>query len=579
MVWLYSRAGVSVMLSGKMLQAAAGNSGVDTSWTLENVTYNGEGQTFVFLSSPTGSQVFKEIFFKPDGTKLYVVDVNPSVRNIHEYNLSAAWLVTSATYHQTFALTPVTISSLNIWGMFFSPDGLNLYVLNYQTGVYWLSLSTAWDISTISYSGYTAITDDTAPRALAFKPDGTKMYICGDAANVVMEYALSTAWDITTASYTTSYSTSSAPSSSFYQLCFKSDGTQMYIGSSRIWVHDLTTPWDISTASYNSVNYSLNDRVISDGATFAFKPDGTTVYVHYQTDSSTDITNNVTYITQRGILPYSLSTPWDISTISFQQPSTEFLASGFSTLRGLTLSPDGSYLYALSGGNGGIKQFSLSTPYVLASAVEVNTTSSPFYSYDTNPVGVMVHPSGTSIYVIGDAGDTVDQFTLSTAWDITTAAFYASLDVSLYLPSPGHGTFGNNGTRLYIPSEGISIQVITYNLSTPYDLSTASIGAVTNVSGVHSLSRYQSISFSPDGKTCFIGSVLDSLAPVVYSFYLSTAWNLTTAVYNGIFIVSGYISSSTVETMWVNEEGTKLYIGDDTASKANIFSFDLVEVV
>jgi hypothetical protein len=91
------------------------------------------------------------------------------------------------------------------------------------------AVGAAWDISTASYlQNFSVAAQETVPRDLFFKPDGTKMYIVGSSGDDVNEYDLSTAWDISTASYLQNFSVAAQetiPSGLF----FKPDGTKMYI--------------------------------------------------------------------------------------------------------------------------------------------------------------------------------------------------------------------------------------------------------------------------------------------------------------------------------------------------------------
>ena len=66
------------------------------------------------------------------------------------------------------------------------------------------------------------------PYDIAFKADGTKMYVTGASGDDVNEYNLATAWDITTASYLQTFSVG-AEETSPTGLFFKPDGTKMYI--------------------------------------------------------------------------------------------------------------------------------------------------------------------------------------------------------------------------------------------------------------------------------------------------------------------------------------------------------------
>ena len=60
-------------------------------------------------------------------------------------------------------------------------------------GMPWLA-----DLSAASYDNvsFSVASQETVPRDVAFKDDGTKMFLIGQTGDDVNEYALSTAWDI-----------------------------------------------------------------------------------------------------------------------------------------------------------------------------------------------------------------------------------------------------------------------------------------------------------------------------------------------------------------------------------------------
>ena len=80
-------------------------------------------------------------------------------------------------------------------------------------------------------------------RGLTFNNDGTKMFTVGQQYDKVYEYDLSTAFDITTLSYSDdSYSISSQESYPT-EIRFNHDGTKMYIsGSSGDDINEYTYP-------------------------------------------------------------------------------------------------------------------------------------------------------------------------------------------------------------------------------------------------------------------------------------------------------------------------------------------------
>ena len=216
------------------------------------------------------------IFFKPDGTKMYIVGYTGD--NVYEYDLSTDWDISTASFLQLFS---VAAQDVNPVGIFFKPDGTKMYISGLSgQDINEYDLSTAWDVSTASYlQSFLVGTQDTGPWGVFFKPDGTKMYVTGYVGDNVYEYNLSTAWNISTASYLQNFylgSQDTIPRGIF----FKSDGTKMYITGDTgndVNEYNLSTAWSVTTASYLQ-NFVVSSQDSAPQGVF-FKPDGTKMYV------------------------------------------------------------------------------------------------------------------------------------------------------------------------------------------------------------------------------------------------------------------------------------------------------------
>jgi DNA-binding beta-propeller fold protein YncE len=244
---------------------------LSTAWDVSSASYSYPATRYFSVrtedTSPSG------LFFKPDGTKMYVLG-----DDVNEYDLSTGWDISTASYLQLFS---VAAQDTEPTGIFFKPDGTKMYVVGTSgDAVNEYSLSAAWDISTASYvQNFSVAAQDSNPQALFFKPDGTKMYISGDAGEDIIEYDLSTAWDISTASYLQNFSII-AEDNNATGLFFKPDGTKMYIVGTQgdaAYEYDLSTAWDVTTASYVQ-NFSVALQEPGPQALF-FKPDGTKMYI------------------------------------------------------------------------------------------------------------------------------------------------------------------------------------------------------------------------------------------------------------------------------------------------------------
>jgi len=188
-------------------------------------------------SKSVGTGAWKEVLFRPDGLKMYVVDTN--LDDIHQWTLGTAWDISTATDDSV----PFSFNSedTNPNGVTFSSDGTKLYMVGLDNDtVYQYSLP-AWDITTMSVDGGVTKSisgEEINPTGITFKTDGTVMYITG-FTNKVYQYPLSGAWDLSTAGTTTAnVSVSTPPETQTRGVLFKSDGTKMYtVGSSADSVH------------------------------------------------------------------------------------------------------------------------------------------------------------------------------------------------------------------------------------------------------------------------------------------------------------------------------------------------------
>jgi len=248
---------------------AGGAGGVVEGW---NVSTSVFVQSFrvTYENTPTG------VFFKPDGTKMYIIGTS-SVRVV-EYNLSTAWDVSTASFVQRFFVGSQESSPR---GLSFNSDGTKMYIIGPNSrAAHEYNLSTAWDVSTAVFlQSFSVAAQDTAPRGMFFKPDGLKMYVVGAIGDDVNEYNLSTAWDVSTASFVQRFYV--GPQESIpYGVFFKPDGLKMYVvgeNGDEVNEYNLSTAWNVSTASFVQ-NFSVAAQEIQPYGLF-FKPDGTKMYI------------------------------------------------------------------------------------------------------------------------------------------------------------------------------------------------------------------------------------------------------------------------------------------------------------
>tara|TARA_B110000503_G_C7139822_1_gene410411 strand:- start:552 stop:1400 length:849 start_codon:yes stop_codon:yes gene_type:complete len=222
--------------------------------------------------------------FKPDGTRFYgMCTLGTPPESLFEWKVPTAWDVTSIVETDYTSSTTSDWSSIYPAGIAFKPDGLSCYVFveggTNANKIYQHTLTTAWDINTrIASSSFGLVGNTTTGTTLNlnFNSSGTKAYVVEDVSMNIVECDLSTAWQISTLSYSQELDVSSEinPRS----LTFTNSGTKMYVMGRdpsntpiiRKYLYTLSTAYDISTASPTSY------EIIQTG--------GSTVAIQFKTD-------------------------------------------------------------------------------------------------------------------------------------------------------------------------------------------------------------------------------------------------------------------------------------------------------
>ncbi|MEX0274267.1 MAG: DUF4347 domain-containing protein, partial [Flavobacteriaceae bacterium] len=114
---------------------------------------------------------------------------------------------------------------------------------------------------------------------------------------------------------------------------------------------------------------------------------------------------------------YSLDTPFDLTgTVSFDGLFS--VASEEATPESVIISNDGTTLLVLGSTGDDINQYALSTPFDVTAGVTLTGTFS-IATEETAPTGLLFNTSGTKMYVIGQTGDDINQYSLTTPFDVT----------------------------------------------------------------------------------------------------------------------------------------------------------------
>lgn len=236
-----------------------------------------------------------EVFFKVDGTSMYIVGNNTD--RIYQYTLSIPWDVTTASNVGT---ANIAAQDTNVQGLYIKDDGTYMFTVGITTdAVYEYRLATPWMVNTASFiTSKSIVAQEASARAVEFSKDGINMYILGTLSDTVYQYTLATPWQVDTATYA-SKSLSVASKDNFpTALRIKPDGTKLYVigqQNDSLLEYSLTVPWDISTAIFT--NSIILPTTTATGV--YFKNDGTSMYV---CDSAADSVQQYNFNTA-GIIP------------------------------------------------------------------------------------------------------------------------------------------------------------------------------------------------------------------------------------------------------------------------------------
>ncbi|MBA7524564.1 hypothetical protein ES705_16705 [subsurface metagenome] len=244
---------------------------------------------------------------------------------------------------------------------------------------------------------------------------------------------------------------------------------------------------------------------------------------------------------------------WDVSIAVYANKS-KLVSAQDNNPYGVALSSDGSKMYMIGNASNTVYQYTLSTPWDMSTA-EYAEKSKGVGLQDGTPLGVAFSPDGSKMYMAGNDSDRVYQYTLSTPWDVDTAIYankYKSVGAQDLTP---YGVvFSSDGSKMYIVGNE-NDTVYQYTLSTPWDVDTANYAAKSKGVGGQETVPYDA-AFSSDGSKMYI---VGTVADTVYQYTLSTPWDVSTATYANKYKSVG-AQEGLPSGVDFSPDGSKMYI-------------------
>ncbi len=294
------------------------------------------------------------------------------------------------------------------------------------------------------------------PGGIHFNPDGTKMFIVSQSKDgdfsLVDEYDLTTPFDISTQSYAGDSERCNLDNSSggdsfgpnmntTFGLEFSNDGMKLFVGTGgianevkrdRVFRFDLTSPYDVSTCSFANQTPGLDTDALQDGSNAGDRE---------------KFDNGNTHALQR------------------------------FRLQGIEISNDGKKLFVIMHGHntGGtvrntrLLEYSLTTPFDLSSLSLISNAGIELEDEVMNPKDMRFSPDGKRLWLVDHQTSqrNVTQISLDVAF--STSTFTIDGSVTLDQEQPAGIAFSTNGLKMYVGGDTTQI-VEEYNLVCPFNL-------------------------------------------------------------------------------------------------------------
>jgi hypothetical protein len=260
---------------------------------------------------------------------------------------------------------------------------------------------------------------ETAPTSIAFGSGGSKMFILGKTGDDVNEFALSIPYCLSTASFIDSFDISGQEILA-QGIAFSPDGTKMLI---------------VGQAGIDVSEYTLSETV-----------DGEEIFA-----------------------------PWDVSTATFVNGECDLTqdSSGIDAPRAIDFNSDGTKMRVIASNTDDVHEFTLTTGFDMSTCDYTDGEDLDILAKEGNARGMAFNSDGTKMFFLGETQDKVHEYTLATAYDVSTATYVDALDISSHEDKSSGLTFDKNGYRMYIVGQD-GVEINEYSLTVAWDISTAS---------------------------------------------------------------------------------------------------------
>lgn len=481
-----------------------------------------------------------------------------------------------------------------------SKDGRNLYVAVRGTrataAIFQYTMSIPWEVSSLSYSGKTLVVGDYEPNvnAVCVSDNGLWLFFSGYTCDTVWRVTMVSANDLATGSVDVKKLYLGGQDSSPCTAKFSKGGAELFVMGNitdRVYQYLLSTPGDVSTGTFFAQSPAVTTQE-STPTGVAVSPDSDSLYVigpasdsvHFYLFNDSATVASITHVASisvssaetaprdlylqdgRNLGNYYIigQTGDDISYFENNFYINNSASLGEATPTGMWFKPDGTKLYIVGTSGKAVRQFSLNPAWDLTSIALEKTLS---VAFEANPTGVTLSADGTQLYITGLTNDCVYQIPLSVAWDIGSALGF--LHIGGTEASVRGIDISSDGSLLFIA--GDSNNVRKYTMTTPHQISTATLSQSFAVTGVYG------VDVSEDGRSMYVTT--DSTGALggrhVRQVSMTTSNDLSTATMSPTEILPVIGLTGASATPWVarvSSDGTRMFVLSDVVQGLYQFS-------
>ena len=198
--------------------------------------------------------------------------------------------------------------------------------------------------------------------------------------------------------------------------------------------------------------------------------------------------------------------------------------------RGITFNNDGTKMFVVGTTGDDVNEYTLSTGFDLSSTVTfIDSFPVP---QCPNPMSIKFNPDGTKMFVTGVGNNNVHEYALTTGFDVSTAGFTQTLVTTVDNDNFGLD-FKPDGTKMWITGDSNN-KIYEFNLSTGFDISTATFNQDLSMTA-YDVEPF-GIEWSTDGKRLF---VIGTRGNGVDEWRASTPWDISTITHVGFYHIGG----------------------------------------